>query len=46
MQFAIVIAIIAAALAFAGVTLLRKRRAFSTKPGCGSDNCGCNGGLK
>lgn len=46
MQFAIVIAIIVAALAYAGVTLFRKRRAFSPKSGCGSDDCGCNGGSK
>lgn len=41
MQLAFVIFIIAAAVVYAGVTLLRKRRAFSPKPGCGKDDCGC-----
>ena len=45
LQNLIVIAIIAAAVIFAGVTLLRKRRAFSVKNGCSHD-CGCGGGSK
>lgn len=40
-QYFIVIFIISAAALYAGVTLLRKRRSFSPKPGCGKDDCGC-----
>lgn len=39
-QLIIVIAIIAAALAYAAVTLIRKRRSFTPKAGCDHD-CGC-----
>lgn len=39
-QYFIVIAIIVAAVAYATVMLVRKRRSFSGKPGCASD-CGC-----
>ncbi|MBK6748550.1 MAG: FeoB-associated Cys-rich membrane protein [Pyrinomonadaceae bacterium] len=45
LQFIIVLIVIAAALVFAAVTLIRKRRAFSTKEGCGTD-CGCGDGSK
>jgi hypothetical protein len=45
LQNLIVIAIITAAIVYAAVTLLRKRRAFSVKLGCG-DDCGCNGSGK
>jgi len=45
LQNIIVIAIITAAIVYAALTLLRKRRAFSVKHGCGSD-CGCSGGSK
>ncbi|MFN0139981.1 MAG: FeoB-associated Cys-rich membrane protein [Pyrinomonadaceae bacterium] len=41
LQNILVIAIITAAVAYATIMLLRKRRAFSVKHGCGSD-CGCN----
>ncbi|MBK7393130.1 MAG: FeoB-associated Cys-rich membrane protein [Chloracidobacterium sp.] len=44
-QTIIVIAIIAAACLYAGSILLKKRRAFSSKPGCDSD-CGCSGASK
>jgi hypothetical protein len=44
-QYIIVVAILIAALAYAVTTLLRKRRSFSTKPGCDAD-CGCSGGSK
>ncbi|MBK9527071.1 MAG: FeoB-associated Cys-rich membrane protein [Acidobacteria bacterium] len=44
-QSIIVGLIIAAAVVYGVVTLSRKRSAFSTKPGCGSD-CGCNSGGK
>jgi hypothetical protein len=40
-QYLIVIFIISGAVLYAGMTLLRKRRSFSTKPGCGKDDCGC-----
>lgn len=40
-QNVIVIAIITAAIIYAAVVLMRKRRAFSVKPGC-SDGCDCN----
>ena len=42
-QYLIVGIIIVAAVAYAAYTLLKKRRAFSTKLGCGSD-CGCGDG--
>jgi hypothetical protein len=45
MQIIIVIAIIAAAVAYTAAVLIRKRREFSTKRGCSAD-CGCNGGSK
>ena len=44
-QSIIVGLIIAAAVVYGIVTLSRKRRSFSTKPGCESD-CGCNSGGK
>lgn len=44
-QTAIVFAIILAAILYAGLLLLGKRRAFSTKADCG-DDCGCNGSDK
>lgn len=40
LQLVIVVAVIVGAIAFAGVTLARKARGFSTKNDCGSD-CGC-----
>ncbi len=40
-QLAIVLAIIAAAVAFAGVSIWRKRKAFTVDKNCGSDDCGC-----
>ncbi len=39
-QFLIVMAIILAALTFAAVSIIKKRKSFSTKPGCDHD-CGC-----
>jgi len=39
-QYLIVAFIIAAAVAYGAVTLVRKRRAFSSKAVCGTD-CGC-----
>lgn len=45
LQTIIVLVIIAAAVVYAGSTLYKKRRAFSTKAGCG-DDCGCSGGSK
>jgi hypothetical protein len=39
-QTTIVTFIIAAAIAFAGITFTRKTRSFSKKKNCGSD-CGC-----
>jgi len=45
LQTIIVIAIIAAAVLYAGSIVLKKRRAFSVKHGCG-DDCGCSGGSK
>jgi hypothetical protein len=44
-QLIAVIAIIAAAITYAAITLLRKRRSFSAKSGCGHD-CGCKGASK
>lgn len=44
-QTLIVFAIILAAVAYAAITLIRKRRSFSTKGDCDAD-CGCNGGSK
>jgi hypothetical protein len=44
-QIIIVFAIIVAAIVYAALTLVRKRRSFSLKAGC-SDDCGCNGGSK
>jgi len=44
-QLIIVIAIIVLAVAYAGKTVLSKRRSFSTKHGCEQD-CGCNGSRK
>ena len=44
-QYIIVVAIISAAITYAAVTLIRKRRSFSTKSGCGND-CGCGDGSK
>lgn len=40
-QYLIVVFIISGAVLYFGLTLLRKRRAFSPKPGCGKDDCGC-----
>lgn len=37
--------IIVAAIAYAGVTLARKRHSFSIKKACAND-CGCNGNTK
>lgn len=39
-QFSIVILIILAALTFATVSIIKKRKSFSTKHGCDHD-CGC-----
>ncbi len=44
-QLLIVIAIVAAAVAYGALILFRKRRSFSTKGGCASD-CGCSGASK
>ena len=40
-QTIVVIAILAAAFAYALSTLFKKRKAFSTKASCGND-CGCS----
>ena len=45
LQFVIVMVLIAAAIAYAGVTLFNKRRSFSSKQGC-ADDCGCSGASK
>ncbi|MBP9665181.1 MAG: FeoB-associated Cys-rich membrane protein [Pyrinomonadaceae bacterium] len=39
-QYAIVIIIIAAAVVFAGVSIIKKRKSFSKTHGCDTD-CGC-----
>ena len=44
LQFLIVIVLVILAVSFAANSLWRKRAAFSTKEGCGSDcGCGANG---
>ena len=42
LQWIVTILIIAAALAFAGVTVARRVRSFSPKKKCDTD-CGCDG---
>lgn len=44
-QGIIVTIMVAAAILYAAIVLVRKRRAFSTKHGC-DDDCGCNGAAK
>ena len=44
-QYLIVGFIIAAAIAYGLATLVRKRKSFSTKPGCEAD-CGCESKTK
>lgn len=44
-QLIIVLVIVVLAAAYAAKTLIGKRKAFSTKPGCEHD-CGCNGSGK
>lgn len=44
-QLIIVMVIVVLAVAYAGRTLIAKRKAFSTKRGCEQD-CGCNGNGK
>ncbi|MFM9904140.1 MAG: FeoB-associated Cys-rich membrane protein [Pyrinomonadaceae bacterium] len=44
-QLTIVLVIIVAAVAYVVSTLLKKRKAFSTRSGCETD-CGCSGGSK
>jgi hypothetical protein len=39
-QYLLVAIIVACAVGYGVVTVLRKRRSFSTKAGCGAD-CGC-----
>lgn len=40
-QLIVVLAIVGVAVFFAGSSLLKKRKAFSTNENCGSDDCGC-----
>jgi hypothetical protein len=45
LQYIIVALMIFTAVAFAGRSIYRRSRSFSTKPSCGTD-CGCSGSSK
>ena len=44
-QYILALTVIVLAVAYAAITVLRKRHSFSPKSGCDSD-CGCNGASK